>query len=242
MAGIFAQIVWLLANTLNLFIVGLCVRRSWFRKYLFLNLFLIFNTAADLVRWWTYYSYGFTSLRYFYIYLYTDVALVFFTYLLVLSFYDNVFRHSIFRRYVRRTLGLLFLVLVAISAIALRHSTDQFFSRLFFELEQNLYFAGLLLNSLLWISLNHLRVESKRLALLATGLGIMFASHAAKYSFHYLFQGTALSTVATSIPPFAYLLMLSLWAYTFLRVPEDVPAAEPVRRPEELLLPARFNI
>lgn len=242
MIGTFAQILILLGITLEVLVIGTCVRRGWFRKYLVLNLLLVFNILTDLVRCGTLYLFGYTSPEYFYSYLYSDAVLSVLSYLLIVSFFDAIFRESVFRRYVRPTLGFLFVLIIAISALVLSRTSSHVTSRLYYEIQQNLYFAGLLLNFFLWVSLNHLRVESKRLALLVAGLGIFFASNAAKYSFHYLFQGTALSSIATSISPVAFLLMVSLWAYTFLRVPEDMPVAEPANQGEGLGAPVRLEI
>ena len=242
MIGTFAQIVLLAAFTLEVLVIVTCVRRGWFRKYLVLNLLLVFNILSDLIRGCALYAFGYTSPEYFYAYLYTDAVLSVLSYLLIVSFFDAIFRQSIFRRYVRPTLGFLFVLIIALSALALSRTTSHVTSRMYYEIQQNLYFAGLLLNFFLWVSLNHLRVESRRLALLVAGLGIFFASNAAKYSFHYLFQGTALSSIATSIPPVAFLLMVSLWAYTFLRVPEDVSAVEPVGEVERVGAPVRLEI
>lgn len=242
MIGTFAKVLLLLVVGSQLLVIGTCVRQGWFRKYLVLNLLLVVNILSDLVRGCALYTFGYTSPEYFYAYLYTDAVLSVLSYLLIVSFFDAIFRQSIFRRYVRPTLGFLFVLIIALSALALSRTTSHVTSRMYYEIQQNLYFAGLLLNFFLWVSLNHLRVESKRLALLVAGLGIFFASNAAKYSFHYLFQGTALSSIATSIPPVAFLLMVSLWAYTFLRVPEDMPAAEPASQGEGLGAPVRLEI
>ncbi|MFQ5695941.1 MAG: hypothetical protein ACE5HB_08125, partial [Terriglobia bacterium] len=97
-------------------------------------------------------------------------------------------------------------------------------SRFVYEFQQNMYFVGVLLTFLLWISMSYLQAESRRFVLLVSGLGIYFSSHAVTYALKFLFPTFA---QVQNVPPLAFCLTVSLWLYTFLRVSEDVPAAVP---------------
>jgi hypothetical protein len=214
----------LLSILLALGVGGVCVAKGYLRRYLFVNVYLfsivVFTAGCFHVRS----VYGYDSTEYFYFYYAGDAFANILGYLLIGSFFDRLLRGSVFQKYVRPTLVIAFLLIAGISARVLSGSLDQFYSRFIFEFQQNIYFLGVLLTLLLWISMSYLRVESRRFVLLVSGLGIYFSSHAANYAMQFLFPSLTLSL--TRVPPLAYNLMLVLWLYTFLRVPEGEPAAE----------------
>jgi len=72
--------------------------------------------------------------------------------------------------------------------------------------------------------MNYFGAETRRFALLVSGLGIYFSAHAANYALLYLGKQRVEFATTSIIPPLAYTLMVSLWLYTFLRVPEGEPA------------------
>jgi hypothetical protein len=89
-----------------------------------------------------------------------------------------------------------------------------------------MYFVGVLLTLLLWISMGYLAAESRRFVLLVSGLGIYFTSHAANYALHIVFPKQALADALTRVPPLMYTVMVALWLYAFWRVPEAEPVVE----------------
>ncbi|MCI0403540.1 MAG: hypothetical protein L0212_08460, partial [Acidobacteria bacterium] len=95
------------------------------------------------------------------------------------------------------------------------------------EFQQNMFFVGVLLTFLLWVSMAYLRAESRRFVLLVSGLGVYFSAHAVNYAFQNLFPSPVVAAALTKVPPIAYTVMVSLWLYTFLRVPEGEPAYVP---------------
>jgi hypothetical protein len=74
----------------------------------------------------------------------------------------------------------------------------------------------------------YLGAETRRFALLVSGMGIYFTAHAASYAANFLFP--SVEPIHARILPLAYNLRALVWLYTFLAVPEEEAAAEPARR------------
>jgi hypothetical protein len=206
-----------------------CLRRGLFTKFLFLNLYLISSILFTAGLYYIYRTDGYGSLLYYYFYYTSDGIQNLVGYLLIASFFAYMFRESAFRPYVRPVLGLFFFGIIAVSAVFVsRHVGKEYlYSRFAMEFQQNMFFVGVLLTFLLWISMTYLRAESRRFVLLVSGLGIYFSAHAVNYAFQHLFANAAVASALTKVPPIAYTLMVSLWLYTFLRVPEGEVAYVP---------------
>ena len=228
MIGRYDLIVAALSVLLSLSIVAVCVRYKYFLRYYLLNLYLLISAFHTVGAIYIIRTYGYTSEVYFWFYYLWDAFAICIAYLLIGSFFDQMLRHSIFRQYVRPTLGIFFILLLGVSWLYVSRSSDQLYSRFVFEFEQNMFFVGVLLTFLLWISMMYLGAETRRFALLVSGIGIYFAAHAANYAARFLFPG--LEAIAARIPALAYNLMVLVWLYTFLFVPEGEVAAAPVPR------------
>lgn len=234
MIGVYELVVAALGVLLSLGTVGVCLYRRSFLRYFFLNAYLLSSVAFMLVLYYLYRTEGYDSPSYFFFY-YTGDALVSITgFILIGSFLDRMLRESIFHKYVRPTLIFTFLLIVAISSRFLAGNMDRFASRFVYEFQQSMYFTGVLLTFLLWISMSYLQAETRRFVLLVSGLGITFSAHAANYALQFLVP--ALGPILTKIPPLAYNLMALLWLYTFLRVPEGEVAV--LKQPDAVLVPA----
>ncbi len=210
--------------------VLVCLYRRLFSRYVFINLYLMAVVAFTTGCYYIRSSYGFESPQYFYFYYTGDAITIILCYLLVGSLFDQLLHESAFARYVRPTLLLAFLIIVGVSAGFLAGSLDRFYSRFIFEFQQNMYFVGVLLTLLLWMSMTYLRVGNRQFVLLVSGLGAYFASHAANYAMQFLFP--SLESALTRVPPLAYNLMVLLWLYSFWRVPEGETVL-----PERALVP-----
>lgn len=243
MIGIYELIVLWLSVILALAVGSVCLYKSYFRRYFVLNLYLLANTAFTLVGYYVYSIYGYDSTEAFYFYYIGDAIPNIVGYLLIGSFFDRMLRESHFREYVRPTLAIFFLLVVVISGVFVSGSTDRalVFPLFVIEFEQNMYFVGVLLTFLLWISMTSLRAESRRFVLLVSGLGIYFSAHAANYALQFLTP--ALENVLIKVPPLAYTFMVLLWLYTFWRVPEAEEAVAPAARagPEEALVKVQIS-
>lgn len=235
MIGTYELIVLALGPALALATGLVCIYQRSFFRYIFLNLYLLANVAFVAAGYYVISRFGFESDQYYFFY-YTGDALVNITgFVLIGSFFDRLLRESVFHKFVRPTLIGAFLLIVLISTRFLAGSLDRFYYTSFvYEFQQNMYFVGVLLTFLLWISMNYLQAESRRFVLLVSGLGIYWSAHAANYALQYLVP--ALGPILTKIPPLAYNLMALLWLYTFWRIPEGEVAV--LRSPDEAMVPA----
>lgn len=217
-----------LSVLLALGVVGVCLRSRCVSRNLFLNTYLI---GAVVITWGRYYVrqlYGYESPHYFYFFYTTDAVGHILSFLLIGSFFYRMLRDSAFQKYVLPTLAIFFLGVVGVSQLVIVRSMERFsVVRFLPEFQQNMFFVGVLLTFLLWISMSYLRAESRRFVLLVSGLGIYFSAHAVSYAFQTLFLSPAVAAALTKVPPVAYTVMVSLWLYTFLRVPEGEPAYVP---------------
>ncbi|MGH9863320.1 MAG: hypothetical protein ACRD35_07850 [Candidatus Acidiferrales bacterium] len=232
MIGKYDLVVAALGVLFSLGTVGVCLWRRMFWRYCFVQLYLLSSALFTVGLYYVYRVEGYESLTYYYFYYTGDSLFNGFGYLLIASFFDRLLRDSAFHRYIRPTLVLFFLGVVAVSARFIWTNVDRLYTRFVFEFQQNMFFVGVLFTFLLWISMNYLRAENRRFVLLVSGLGIYFSSHAANYAMQYLFPSQThpfLGRILTSVPPLAYSFMVLLWLYTFWKVPEGEAVVEPSR-------------
>jgi hypothetical protein len=227
--GTYDLIVAGLSVLVSLSTVVVCLRQRVFVRHLFVNLYLISSLAFTLGSLYVIRTEGYSSQVYFYFYYTADAIQNVIGYLLIGGFFAYLFRESVFRPYVGPTLGLFFLGVAGISGLFVSKHVGQpyFYSRFANEFQQNMFFVGVLLTFLLWISMTYLRSESRRFVLLLSGLGIYFSAHAVNYALQFLLKSDAATAALTKVPPIAYTVMVSLWLYTFLRVPEGEAAYVP---------------
>ena len=235
MVGTYESSIEVLSVLLSLGVVVVCARQGFFSRHLFLNVYLLTNVVFTLGCYYVRSLYGYTSLEYYYFYYVGDAIPNVIGYLLIGSFFDRLLRESVFHKYVRPTLAIFFVLIVGISALFIVGSVEHLYSEFVLELQQNLYFVGVLLTFLLCMCVSYLGVRSRRFTLLVSGLGIYFAAHAASYALRFLFSG--LEAPMRVVPPLAYTFMVGLWLYTFLRVPEEEVAVQPARQILQRLAP-----
>ncbi len=217
-------------------VLGGSLRRACFRRYFFLNLYVMAVCACDALRWVFLRTYGFSSPQFSYAYYLSDAVLAILAYILILKFFDILFRNSPLRVTIRLALFFFFLLLAGMSYIFVSHSVSHFYSRLVMEFQQNMYFAMLVLAALLWVSLAHLQLGDRQLNLLITGVGIHASLLAGVFALASLLPKElylALAPIVQRSSPLATITMFSLWSYAFLRVPAEVttPAPEPTLEP-----------
>ncbi len=235
MVGTYEVSVEMLSVLLALGIVVVCLRQGLFSRYLILNLYLLASVAFTLGNFYVRSLYGYTSLQYFYFYYTGDAIVTVINYILIGSFFTFMFRHSAFRKYVQLTISFFFVGVVIVSGMFISGNVDRFYSSWMIEFEQNMYFVGVLLTFLLWMTMTYLGAETRRFALLVSGMGVFFAAHAANYAIRFLFP--SLSALTLVVPPLAYNFMVGLWLYAFLRVPEEEVAVQPTRQVFQRLAP-----
>lgn len=241
MIGTYELVVAVLSVIGSLSIVGVCLRQKCLTRYLLLNLYLVSGVAFTLGCLYFIRKEGYNSVAYFYFYYTGDAVVTVINYLLIGSFFSYLFRDSIFRKYVRLVLAFFFLGVVVVSGLFISGGLERLYSRWVIEFQQNMYFVGVLLTFLLWMTMTYLGAETRRFVLLVSGMGIFFAAHAANYALRFLSHSTKLEEVLARVPPLAYTFMVVLWLYTFWRVPEGEAAVEPVPRPEESVVKVKIT-
>jgi hypothetical protein len=68
-------VLWLMTTLVELFVLGLIIVQGMFRKFPFLNLYLLACIAANISRYAVYNNFGLASSNYVYTYYYTDALL-----------------------------------------------------------------------------------------------------------------------------------------------------------------------
>ena len=177
--------------------------------------------AADLARAYTLRIDGLASPRYFYVYWTTDFLLVISAFVLVCLFFRRACLHEEkIWGFARLLLLFVFVLVTAISGLSFSHNFSHLFTFSFvIEFNQNLYFACLVLNTLLYLLLQQIDSADDQLGLLVCGVGIQFAGPAATLALVHLTTGGGFAqSLAYFTIPLCTLGMLLVWAYAIVRV------------------------
>lgn len=180
------------------------------------------------------YHYGWTSLQFRDCYWISDVALAIGAFLLISSLFRRAFASN--REnwiFTRRMLAIVFGFTVLVACFAISEHFDHIFTRFIVEFQQNLYFACLILNTLLYITLQKIEGVDERLDFLVCGLGIEFAGPAANLALMYLTPGGRFAGfLLTIVMPVCNIAMLMTWIYAVKQPPKmrKFPVREPGRR------------
>jgi hypothetical protein len=143
--------------------------------------------------------------------------------------------------FVRLLLGTVLVGIAAISYLSLASHHDKFFSFFIIQFSQDLYFATLVLTTLLYLMALKMEIADERLGMLVCGLGIEFAGPAAGLALVYLTRGAEISrAVGVYFVPLCDIGMILTWFYAISRVPG--PAKAPRSRVEPVPAFARGNL
>jgi hypothetical protein len=238
--GIYA-VVYALAATVFL----LLLRSGRWKSLRSVTLYLATLLVVDGVgRSLILHRYGFQSPEYAYFFWITDVILVLVAFALVCVFFRRAAQgEPQLWHHLRLLLTSVFVLVVAWSSASVFRNFDSLFTIFIVELQQNLYFACLVLNTLLYIYLQKAEHPDEELVLLVSGLGIQFAGPAAALALKFLTPGpNASDAVLAYVPPLCTLGMLFIWFFAMTRPPVTVPAeAQSGRAPVFAEATARGN-
>ena len=217
---------------LEIALLGVVVYRSFWRRRADVFLFLASLVAIDVVfRPVVLYRYGVGSHEYFYTYWLSNITLQLAAFLLVCSFFRSAcLQNQKTWHVLRLALPTVFLLMVAISGISIWHKYSELSTSFNFinELSQYLYFACLVLNTLLFIMMQYVEVADDHLSMLVCGLGLQFAGPAAGMAVVVLAHGQQYAREASGfIEQLCTLGMLATWLYAVTRVSRTAP--RPVR-------------
>src|SRR5258708_36413486 len=140
-----------LGAVLEVFVVACALKRRSFRRYLCLNLYMLFTFVVSVGRHQILSHFGQRSSEYWYFYYYSDAVLTIFLYLALFTLYLHVFDEMKVEKYLRLTAVLLLAGTAMFSYGVVQQSQNKMLTGAFFaELSQNLYFVGLVLTYVLW--------------------------------------------------------------------------------------------
>lgn len=203
-------------------LVALVRRHKWSRDVVLALYAIGFILLDGAARLYTLYHYGAQSKQYFYCYWITDVLLTLGAFLLICAFFRWAYadKKEIWS-FVRTMLGAVFTGILVVSYLSLSAHYDHLFGRFIIELQQNLYFACLILNTVLFLLLQQRQSEDSELSLLVCGLGIEFAGAAAALALAYLTPGGHdAGVLAPYVFQFCNIGMFLTWLYAVTRKEE----------------------
>jgi hypothetical protein len=215
--------IWSLATLFEAAVVVCSVHRKVFRRYFFLNLYMLFNVLVSLGRFQVLIHQGRSSVEYRYFYFYSDALLTIVLFFALISLYSFVFQELQLERYLRLGAVLVLAGTAWFSYAVVNQSSARMLTHFAFELSQNLYFIGLVLTYALWGAILKLRETRVLLVQLVLSLGVYFSAYAASYAISNL-RPNLFSYVYLLVPIIGCLLPLA-WAYAIWRVPEEARLA-----------------
>jgi hypothetical protein len=224
MPGSTAVAILFLGTFLEAFVVVCALYRKVFRRYFFLNLYMLLCVCASLGRFHILTQEGLTSLTYRYFYFYSDALLTIVLFFALTSLYGYVLEELKVERYVRLGAVALLVGTAWFSYSVVSQSSHRIMTYFAFELSQNLYFVGLVLTYALWGTLLKMRESRTLLVQLVLSLGIYFSAAAASYALSNLYPSLYAASAVRIEPIMGCLLPLS-WAYAFWRVPDEARLA-----------------
>jgi uncharacterized membrane protein YgdD (TMEM256/DUF423 family) len=221
--GTIGYTIWVLGSLLEVCVVVSALAKHSFRRYLCLNIYMLFSFLISVGRYYVLNHFGLRSIEYKYFYFYSDAVLTIFLYLALITLYLHVFDEMKVEKYVRLTAVLLLVGTVLFSYGVVQQSQNKMLTGAFFaELSQNLYFVGLVLTYILWGAILKLRETRTQLIQLVLSLGIYFSAFAATFALGNMFPN--FQFFGYVVPVFGCLLPLA-WAYAFWRLAPDARMA-----------------
>lgn len=191
--------------------------------------YLLMSLSVIAARSYTLHHYGLDSSQYWNCYWTTDLLLVLAAFVVVASFFRRACsENGEMWQFVRLLLGTVLVAITIVSFFSLSSHKDKVFSLFIVQFSQNLYFASLVLTTLLYLMTLKMEVADERLGMLVCGLGIEFAGPAAGLALFYLARGAELSRlVGVYFFPLCDIGMILTWFYAVSRVPDLAKVPRP---------------
>jgi hypothetical protein len=221
--GLFGYIVWLLGALLEAGVVVCAIKKKALRPYLFLNLYMASSLLVTVGRYNIVQHYGLVSSQYTYFYYYSDALLTILLYFALTSLFSRVFGELNAEQYVKLGAVVLLGGTALFSYAVVHQAENMLVTRFVVQLQQNLYFVGLVLTYVLWAAVLKLRETRTRLVQLVLSLGVYFSLLAADYALRSLYPN--MNSLLQFLPPLVGCFLPAAWAYAFWRIPEDARLA-----------------
>ena len=181
-------------------------------------LYLTSLLCAQLTRAYIIHAFGSRSPDYYYVYWSTDLPLVISAFLLVCFLFRRACRNEEkMWKFVRLMLLFVFVLVVGVSGLCFSRNYSNLLTNFIFEFNQDLYFACLVLNTLLYLLLQYMESIDDQLTLLVCGVGIQFAGPTASLALYHITGGEPFAKSLTdSIMRLCSFGMLLVWAYAII--------------------------
>src|SRR5690348_2020547 len=176
LAGILNSGFFYIVQGVVLCLLGFLVYQGTWKRLKSISAYLLALLLIDGAgRRYVFYHFGVNSLEYYYFYWLTDVALTLGAFLLICTFFRRACAEREVKQmwhYVRLLLVFVFVLVLGMSAFSLSKNYSNLFSVFMFEFQQNLYFTCLVLNTLLYILMQHVETIDDELSILVCGMGL----------------------------------------------------------------------
>jgi hypothetical protein len=213
--GPLEYLIWLVGIGCEAAVIVCALKRGAFRRYLFLNVYMVASVAVSLGRYRVLAQCGYSSTEYLYFYYFSDALLTILLYFALMSLYAHVFSEMNASRAVRLGAIVLLVGTALFSYAVVQQSTSRLITNFAFELSQNLYFLGLVLTYVLWAAIMKLRESRTQLVQLVLSLGVYFSLFAATYALTNLYPSKS-EFFAHFVQLYSFVLPLA-WSYAFWR-------------------------
>jgi len=203
---------------LEVCLFALLLIRGQGRRYVGVLLYVVSFLAIDgVARPFVLYRYGLKSDQYAYCYWITDLLLYLTSFALVCSFFRRAcLREEKMWQFVRAFLVFVFILIVTVSFFSISRNYGHVLQekdRFIYQFEQNLFFTCLVLNTLLYITLQQFDSADEDLGLLVCGMGIQFAGPAANLALRLIVGDKPALSLFGYLVPVCNLGMLLIWLY-----------------------------
>jgi hypothetical protein len=214
---------------LELGLLVVLLGRGWGARLTSLCLYVAALFGVDaVVRPWFLSHYGARSPQYYYSYWLSDGVLALGGFVLICALFMRACsRDPKTWAFVRPVLVLALVFVLALSFFSIHdHQTTERQARFsyFVLVSQNLYFTSAVLNTLLYLFLQHMKRSDWQLHLFVCGLGLQYAGPAAISALVHLSHARSAAAVALFeyLSPVCALGMLVVWLYAVMRSPSSV--------------------
>lgn len=199
-------------------LLGVMMWRGQWKRHVGVFVYLALLVALDaLARPLAVHHYGYVSRQFYYIYWLSNTLLQLGAFLLICSFFKTACAgRGNWWAVMRLALPSVFVLVVG---IVVWRNYQHLFSDFLFTFEQYLYFACLVLNTLLFVMIQYAEVADDNLHLFVCGLGLQFAGPAAGMAL-VVVAGTSFQNLAFLTDQICTFGMLMTWLHALRRVPQ----------------------
>jgi hypothetical protein len=227
MPGWLSNIVWALGVLAALYVAGRSIVTGDFLRYPILTIYMAAQAAVDISSVLVLRRYGLHSEQYAFHYYYLASLLTVGVYFVVVELFQHAFHELGTRRHVRVASIVAVGAIAALAFAMMEKNSSRLASHFVIAFSQNIYFAGVALTYVLWITVLRLREIRARLAQLVLALGISFTAVTAVYALGSLLPPAIAQVLRPFVLQVAGTFLPLSWAYTFTRVPEEARVAAP---------------